>query len=235
MKIEILYPEICNLYGDLANAKYLAASSDAEIITTSLGDEPAFVSEDIALVYIGTTTEKGQELARDALKPYLPQIEKRTENGGVTLVTGNALEIFGEYIECDNGERLPMLGMFPIHSQRRLLERYNSLYLGKFDNMDIVGFKSQFGHSYGDCGEGLFTTVRGAGLNPDVKSEGIRKNNFMATYIIGPLVIVNPPFAEYILTLIGIKNPKILYREAAMDAYNTRVQQFKQPDRGFLY
>jgi len=235
MKIEILYPEVCNLYGDLMNAEYLARCCGAEIVRTSLKDEPRFVTEKVELVYMGTTTERGQELVRDALRPWLNALKERTEAGGVTLVTGNALEIFGEYIENEDGSRVPMLGEFPIHSDRHMMNRYNSLYLGKLGEMDIVGFKSQFGHSYGDNGEGLFTTVRGAGINPDAKAEGLRRVNFMATYLIGPVIIVNPPFAKYVLELMGAEKPTLEFEETAMEVYNSRVNDFKEPDRGFIY
>ncbi len=235
MKIEILYPEVCNLYGDLMNGEYIARSCGAEIVRTSLGEEPAFARDDVALVTIGTTTERGQELARDALSKYVTALENRVDAGGVTLVTGNALEIFGESIETDSGREIPMLGMFPIHSQRHFMDRYNSLYLGKFRDMDIVGFKSLFGHSYGDNGAGLFTTVRGAGLNPETKAEGLRRGNFMATYLTGPLLVLNPPFARYVMSLMGAEDAAPLFEDAAMDVYRTRVAEFSEPNRGFLY
>lgn len=235
MKIEVLYPELCNLYGDLANAKYLARSSGAELIRTGLHDTPRFLTEDIALVYMGGTTEKGQCLVRDAFAPHLPDLVRRTDAGGVTLITGNALEIFGEYIENEDGSREAMLNLFPIHAERHMLSRYNSLYLGKLGEMDIVGFKSQFGHSQGLNGDGLFQTVRGAGLNPGVKAEGVRRDNLMLTYLLGPLVILNPPFAKYLLGLMGVAEPTLAFEEAAMDVYTHRLAQFSEPDRGFIY
>ena len=235
MKIEVLYPELCNLYGDLANAKYLARSSGAEFVMTKLGEPPAFLSEDVALVCIGGTTERGQEIVRDALRPYLSGFEDRTEAGGITLATGNALEIFGEYIARDDGSRIEMLGMFPTHAQRKMMQRHNSLYLGTFGGQKIVGFKSQFSHSWGDNGDGLFTTLRGVGLNPDTMAEGIRKNNFLLTYLLGPLVILNPDFAKYLLTLMGVREPELAFEEAAYDVYRTRLTEFEDPDRGFVY
>ena len=235
MIIEALYPEVCNLYGDLSNIRYLARSCGAEIVNTSLKETPRFVTEDPALVYMGTTTERGQELVRDAFAPHLEALRRRTENGGVTLITGNALEIFGEYIQDDSGNRIPMLGLFPTHAVRRMMNRYNSLYLGEFEGMKIVGFKSQFGHSWGDVGQGLFNTLRGPGLNPDVKPEGIRINNLMATYVIGPLTVLNPPFAKYLLGLMGVEEPVLAFEDAALDAYNTRVTEFSDPKRGLTY
>lgn len=159
MKIEVLYPEICNLFGELMNPEYLARSCGAELVYTSLKEKPKFITEDIALVYMGYTTERGEEAVRDAFRPYLEELKKRTDAGGVTLFTGNIIEVFGEYVEDDGGNRIPMLGWFPIHSDRHLMRRYNSLYLGKMGDMTVAGFKSQFGHSYGNVGEGLFTTV----------------------------------------------------------------------------
>ncbi|MGM9521710.1 MAG: hypothetical protein ACI3VB_04445 [Oscillospiraceae bacterium] len=235
MTIEVLYPELCNLYGDLMNAEFLARSCGAELVKTALSDTPKFVSGDVALLYMGGTTEHGQTIVRERLEQYREDIARRTESGGVTLVTGNAMEIFGEYIENEDGTREKMLGLFPIHSDRHMMNRYNSLYLGKLDDIKIVGFKSQFGHSYGDNGSGLFETIRGAGLNPEVKAEGIRAGNFMATYVIGPLMILNPPFAKYILKLMGVEEPHLEFEEAAMDVYETRLREFSEPDRGFVY
>ena len=44
MTIEILYPEVCNLYGDLMNIEYLRrAVPEAEVVKTSLKTRPAFL------------------------------------------------------------------------------------------------------------------------------------------------------------------------------------------------
>ena len=235
MKIEVLYPEICNLYGDLMNAEYLARSAGAELVRTSLKEQPAFTRENIDLVYMGCTTEQGQLLARDALRPYMDAIRKRIDDSGATLVTGNALEIFGEYIDADDGEKIEMLGLFPTYAKRRLMERHNSFYVGEFDGEKVVGFKSQFGHSYGNPEEGLFATVKGVGLNPETPWEGLRRENFMATYLIGPVAVMNPPFAKSLLVLMGAENVTLAHEEAAMEVYETRVREFLEPERKAEY
>lgn len=241
MKVEILYPEVCNLYGDLMNIEYLKRSAGGfEVIETSLKDRPYFAdNEDFSLVYMGTMTERSQELVLEALSPYKERIKELIDKGRIFLFTGNAFEILGEYIECDDGTKIDCMGIFKTHAVRRMLERYNSLYVGKFsdgsDNpIDIVGFKSQFTHSYGEA-EPLFDTVRGDGLNPEIKGEGIRANNFFATYIIGPILVLNPPFTKYLLTLMGVSNPSVAYEEAAMDVYSHRLSEFMEPTRGLTY
>ncbi len=235
MLIELLYPEVCNLFGDLMNVEYLARCADAQVVRTGLKDKPRFVTEKVDLLYMGSVTERGQELARDALTPHLEALKARTEAGGVTLITGNALEIFGQYITDDDGNNIPMLGLFPTHAERHLMNRFNGMFLGKYEDITVVGFKSQFGHSYGPVERGLFEVTRGAGLHPGERFEGIRVKNLMATYLIGPLLILNPPFTKRLLKLLGQGDAELSFEEAAMDAYNDRVRDFSDPKRGFEY
>ncbi len=236
MKIEILYPELCYLYGDLMNIDYLRRSlPEAEIIRTSLKTPPAFLQGDVDLICLCSMTERAQELVTEALRPHTKKIEELIDNGTAFLVTGNALEIFIRHIENEDGSRIETLGLFDLVAKRRMMDRYNSLYLGKFGDIDIVGFKSQFAHAYGDDAAGLFDTVRGAGWNPGAKPEGIRKNNFMATYVLGPLLILNPPFAKYIMGLLGAQDRPLAFEAAAMDSYALRLKEFSDPKRGFDY
>ena len=63
MKIEMLYPEVCNLFGDISNIKYLKKClPDAEIIKTEINSEPAFVTQDIDMIYMGPMPENIQML-----------------------------------------------------------------------------------------------------------------------------------------------------------------------------
>ena len=50
MIIEMLYPELSNLYGDSANIKYLQESHpETKIIETHLGDKPFFIDGKVDL------------------------------------------------------------------------------------------------------------------------------------------------------------------------------------------
>ena len=63
LKIEVLFPEICNLFGNMYNIKYLEKSvQDIEIIYTSLTDTPKFVDEKVDMIYMAPMTENSQEL-----------------------------------------------------------------------------------------------------------------------------------------------------------------------------
>ena len=122
-----------------------------------------------------------------------------------------------------------------------MMNRFNSLYLGRFEGMDIVGYKSQFTHSWrdDDAEDGafgsVFETSRGPGLNPDVMGEGVRKNNFMGTYVIGPLLVLNPPFTKWLLKEIGAGDVDLAFEKEAMEAYEARVKEYSDPNTGFYY
>ena len=256
MKIEILYPEICNLYGDIANIRFLKESiPEAEIIGTPLQGRPRFLDEPVDLVYMGTTTENGQILALEQLRFLREQIAEHIEKGTNFLITGNAMELFGERIEEDGEEVARGLGIFPGIARRSSVNRFNSLFLGTFDPgkakdggepdaepIRIVGFKSQFGHTYGENGDkdldplALFTPERGPGMNRYAEGEGIRINNFFATYVIGPLLILNPPFTKwYIRHQLGYDIKELAFEAAAMDSYNCRVEEYSDPKTGLYY
>lgn len=246
MKIEVLFPEIANLYGDLANIRYLQASCPtAHVVETALSDTPIFLSEPVDLVYLGTMTERSQQLVMEKLLPLKAQIEEAIAHDVRFLFTGNALEIMGKEIRDVDGTVVRGLDIFDVTTKRDMLHRFNSLYLGGFSagegqRMDIVGYKSQFTHSYWNCGPEetdlpLFTTERGPGLNPEIQGEGIRRRNFMATYLIGPLLVLNPPFTRWLLHEMGEAAPSLAFEEDAMLAYHMRVEEYRNPKTGFYY
>ena len=80
MKIEILFPELCNLFGDMATVEYLKKTlPEAEFIETHLNDELKFLKEKINLVYMGPMTENTQELVIEKFKPHKDEIMAEIE------------------------------------------------------------------------------------------------------------------------------------------------------------
>lgn len=230
MRIELLFPDACYLGGDTANFEYLCrALPEAKTVRTGIRQRPAFMDGDVDMILLGSMTERAQVLARDALAPCLDRIRSLIDGGTVFLVTGNAIEVFGQYIGDEDGTRTGMLGLFGYHAERRMMARHNSLYLGELDGKKIVGFKSQFGHCYGSTEAPLFRTLRGVGLNPDTEGEGVLRNNFMATYLLGPLLIMSPPFMRYVLELLGRPDAPVPFEAAALAAYEQRIGEFENP------
>ena len=160
MKVEILFPEFCNLFGDMFNMKYLKMClPNAEFIETALDERPRFVDEDINLIYLGPMTEKTQEKVIARLGKYKDRIEELIEKDVVFLFTGNAIEVFGKYIENEDGSKIEGVGIFDVYSKRDMMHRHNSYFIGKYEDIEVVGFKSQFTMLYGDNSANYFLDV----------------------------------------------------------------------------
>ena len=229
MKIEILFPEFCNLYGDMFNMKYLKKClPDAEFIETALEEEPAFVKENVNLIYLGPMTEKTQEKVISKLLPYKERILELIEKNVVFLFTGNALEVLGKYIENEDGTKIDGIGIFDVYAKRDMFNRHNSFLIGKHEDIEVIGFKSQFTMLYGDNSNMAFLEVeKGIGINKESKLEGIKKNNFIGTYLIGPLLILNPLFTKKILEMLGVEN-EVALKEDTMAAYEARLKELRK-------
>ena len=230
LKIEILFPEFCNLFADSQNMRYLKQCiPEATFIETSFNEEPKFVSEKINLIYLGAMTEKMQEKVIAKLKKYKSKIEELIEQNTIFLFTGNSLEVMGEYIENEDGSRIEGLGIFKVYAKRDMLHRHNSFFIGDFEGIEIVGFKSQFTMMYGENEENYFSKAeKGIGINKDSKYEGIRKNNFLGTYLLGPILILNPEFTKKLLNKMGIEKPTLAFEKEVEEAYKQRLKEFKE-------
>ncbi len=56
----------------------------------------------------------------------------------------------------------------------------------------------------------------------------IRVKNFFGTYLIGPLLVLNPCFTKYLLNIMGVENPSLAFEKEAVDAYNKRLEDFEK-------
>lgn len=230
MKVEVLFPEFCNLYGDMYNMKYLKMCiPEAEFIETALDDVPAFTKEDVNMIYLGPMTENTQEKVIARLKPYKEKIEELIDKNVVFLFTGNAIEVLGKYIENEDGSKIDAIGIFDVYSKRNMMHRHNSYLIGKYEDIEIVGFKSQFTMMYGDNKDSYFVEVeKGIGLNKESNLEGIKKNNFVGTYLIGPILIQNPLLTKKFLKTMGAKEDKLAFEDDLMAAYEARLKELKK-------
>ncbi len=198
MKIEILFPEFCNLFGDSGNVRFLKQClPEAEFIETPITNEPAFATQKVDLIYMGPMSEKAQIKVLAALSPYKEQLQALIEADIPMLFIGNACEVLCQTIETP-ANPIHGLGILPYTAKQEMILRYNGLTMGTFENMTILGFRSQFTFGYGNNQDTPFLKViRGAGLNPDCKYEGFRIHNLIATYLLGPILVVNPMFTHW--------------------------------------
>lgn len=227
-KVELLFPELCNIYGESYNVEYLNRCSDEiKVINTNHMETPAFVNEDVDMIYLGCTTERKQEQIIGILSQYRDRIVELIDKGVIFLATGNAVEIFGDHIE-DGDRKIDALGIFDFYSVRYMRrDRHNSQFIGTFDDITVLGHRSQFSFAYGDFDENFIDIQKGIGMNPETKKEGVRRNNFFGTYSLGPFLILNPLFAKKLMRLMGIDD-SLCFEKEIIEAYEYRLAELNR-------
>ena len=230
IKIAHLYYDIMNLYGENGNVKFLTRKIEeqdikCEIHFLTIDDKIDFSKYDI--FYIGTGNEESISYVLDDLKKYKDDIKKALDSKKYFIITGNALELFAKTIRKEN-EELKGLGIldFDIKEEpfRIVGEQF---YDCSLIDKKIIGFQNR--SCTMDYEENsLFDVIEGTGNNPNIKKEGIRVNNLFATYLLGPLLVRNPFFCDYIVECI-CKDHDISYKipDTNTDAYKAYLEYIK--------
>ena len=233
MKIEILYFDLCCLYGDKGNTMLLRkALPAAEFIETGLNDTPAFLQGDVDLCYLCSMSEKSQELVLSRLLPHKEVIQTLSREGKcLFLAVGNALELLGQYIQREDGSRVEALGLFDTYTVRQTPNRFNSLMRGEFEGMTLLGYTSRFSHTFGITEQiAMQRITAGAGQNPKDALEGIRAGRVLATYMNGPLLVENPDFTHWLLKQLDADVEELPGEAALRQAYEQKLKDFSRPD-----
>ena len=202
MTIAYLYHDLLNLYGDVGNIMALKyhleeQKIDVTIKYLSVNDKKYFNKYD--LVYIGSGTDKNLLIALEDLKNYKNDIKKYIDNNKFILATGNSFELFGKYIRIKSNviKTLNIFNYFVEYDydlKDRIVKDVN--YKCNLINKNIIGFENHPGY-LNSKEEHLF------------EDEGVKKNNFYGSYVIGPLLVRNPEFCKYFIKdLIHNKDSK---------------------------
>ena len=233
MTIEILYPNLCCLYGDKGNTKFLRQClPQARFVETGLNEKPAFLTEDVDLCCMYSMSEKSQELILERLRPWREEISAACkESKTLFLLLGNAMELFGKFIEREDGSKVEGLGIFDTHTVRHAPNRFNTLIRAAFEDMTLLGYTSRFADTFGITEDMALCRVDiGNGSDPKTKLEGIRSGRVIATYLLGPLLVANPDFAKWLLGQLGVEEPVLPFEEALYLAYETKGKEFQRSD-----
>lgn len=228
MKVEILFPELCAIFGDYGNIIFLEENLGKTAITkTSIIDSPKFIDEPVDLIYMGAMSEKTQLLVLEKLKPYVETLRSKIEKGMKVLFTGNAMDLLGRYIIEEDGTKIAGLNLFEFDTVIKRSPRFNDTILGESSTgLEIIGHKTQFTQSYGENESNYFVKVDlGTGINKASKFEGFVYKGLIGTNLTGPLLPLNPDFARQYL------NVEILHSEILMRAKNQKIKDIKQYHR----
>ncbi len=233
MKIEILYPQLCCLYGDKGNTMFLQKClPEAEFVFTQLNSKPLFLSEEVDLVCMYSMSEQSQELILSRIMKYKEEIaQKIAASRTFFLFLGNSMELLGKYIEREDGSKVEALGIFDIFSTRHAPRRFNTLIQANFNDITLLSYTSRFSETYGITEDMAMAKVEiGTGSCPDTKLEGIYKENLIATYMLGPILVANPDFSKWLFKKLGVDEFSLPFEKALYESFEAKRKEFQRPD-----
>lgn len=229
MRVEIIYGELANLLGEHGTQELLSRTfGEDALVRTSFPALPAFLDGGIDLVYMGPMTERTQRLVLGLWRSLGDLFRKAIEKGTVFFLAGNALDLTGRTIRYEDGETVEALNLYPFDTFCRRYDRHNEVVCASFNDLPVMGFRSQFTVHTGDAGAYPFLlTAHGSGMNRDTAVEGIHDRNFFATDLLGPFLILNPAFTRRLFSLAGYDGP-LPFEEEMKAAAKTRLEDFTE-------
>ena len=207
IRIAHLYYDLMNLYGENGNIKCLEKylnkqNVKVEIFHLSKDDNIEFDNYDI--FYIGSGNNDSFKIVLEDLKKYKTDL-KNIINEKFFIITGNAINLFGNrYI--NKNETIDCLNILN-YSSKEIKKRFvgEQLYKTNFINEEIIGFENRSSKLVEVKENALFESINGFGNDKRTKFEGIKHSNFYGTYLLGPLLIRNPHFTNYLIKEICLK------------------------------
>ena len=231
IKIAHLYYDLMNLYGENGNVRYLKKKLEdqdveVKVYFLSVDDEIDFSKYDI--YYIGTGSEDNQKIVLEDIMKYKDDIKKAIDYNKYFIATGNSLELFGK--EIIGKDKIKCLDIFnytaTVNKDRIVGEQ---LYSSKLIDKKIVGFQNRV-CTLDNLDNTIFNVTEGSGYNKKNMTEGFRVNNFIGTYLLGPILVRNPYLCDYfikdIFKSLDITYNKTNYNDTDYKAYNEYMKNF---------
>jgi hypothetical protein len=201
LKIALVYPELLGTYGDGGNALVLAERArrrgvDVEVEVVGIDDEMPTAS-----VYLLGGGEDGpQRLGADLLRRS--SFASRVRDGSYVVAVCAGLQLLGTTFAVEGDDEYEGLGLVKARTRRGSRRSVGELVV-KVDGRHLVGFENHGGvTTLDDSLPPLGTVERGVGNDGAV--DGFRTPTVWASYAHGPLLAMNPWFADEILaTVLG--------------------------------
>jgi len=212
-----LYPEFMSTYGDRGNVLVLKKRCEwrgveCNILPIDFSIKTADLTS-VDIFFGGGAQDRQQTLIMSDLKKRIgPVMKGMIENGTPGLFVCGAPQLLGKSYITGDGTVLEGVGLFDIetkhfgHTKPRcignMIFEINSSYgvSGIPFKKTIVGFENHGGRTYLRSSDKSFgKIIIGFGNNAEDKTEGVVKENCIATYSHGPFLSKNPHIADWLI------------------------------------
>lgn len=204
LDIVSLYPKDMNIYGDTGNVKTVELRAclygyEPRIHAYNVGDA---WPEQVDLVLGGGGQDKGQAIISNDLFSRAETLRKLAADGVPMLVICGLYQLFGEYFETHEGQRLPGIHVLGVHTVGQDTRMIGNLVEHTEQCGVIVGYENHSGQTIvHDDGTQPWARVEneGTGNNGSDFTEGARKYNVIGTYMHGSVLPKNPQLADFLI------------------------------------
>jgi len=202
-----LYPDLLRTYGDRGNVLTLARRAEwrgfsVDVVGVTRGDP---VPETANLVLIGGGTDRIQEIIGEDLMGRRAELEEIAARRAVLLGICGGYQFLGHrYVAVDGTsiEGLALLDVVTVAGSSRIIGNVRAEAALGDRSFELFGFENHAGRTSLGPGAGPLASVpRGQGNNGADRTEGAVQGTVVGTYLHGPVLPVNPAFADAILAL----------------------------------
>jgi len=202
-----MYPDLMNLYGDRGNLICLSQrlrwyGHTCSIESLGLGQSIDF--SNIDMIFMGGGSDREQGLVYQDLLKKSDLLWAQIEEGFPALCICGAYQLLGKSYLAADGTEFEGLGFLDFYTQGAKDRLIGNILLEcnlEGQKQTVVGFENHGGRTYlTDSSLTSFGRVlKGFGNNGRDKTEGIKYNNLIGTYLHGPLLPKNPHIADYFI------------------------------------
>lgn len=206
IKILHLYHDFMNLYGEYGNIRLLTKALEGKgcevAVDKKTVTDTAIDFTDYDFIYCSAGTESKRTFALNHLKGFKDSLKSAFDNGKTILFTGNSWEMLGKSITLADGTVLEGINLVDFEVKEQSAKRLTGDIKAKaeFLSTELIGFINKCS-SVENVTSPLFTFT----MKPEsfaFENEGIHEKNLFGTQIVGPVLVKNPEFCEYIAELI---------------------------------
>lgn len=218
LRIATLLPDLLGTYGDGGNGLVLAERArrrgeEVRLVSMELGDD----LPDAQLYLLGGGEDGPQRLARDLLAES--SFRARIDDGAKVLAVCAGLQILGETFSVEGDDEFEGLALVDVRTTRGRSRSVGELVVEVGDRT-LVGFENHGGETHLGLGVAPLGRVR-RGRGNDGVVDGYYTSAIWATYAHGPVLALNPWFADEILMAVLGRDLEPL-ASVADDLYNER-------------
>jgi lipid II isoglutaminyl synthase (glutamine-hydrolysing) len=199
LRIALVYPDLLGTYGDGGNALVLEQRArrrggDVEVVNVANGDD----MPDANLYLLGGGEDGPQRLGADLLRRS--SFASRVRDGAFVLAVCAGLQLLGTTFAVEGDDEYEGLGLVDAQTRRGEHRSVGELVVD-VASRHLVGFENHGGRtSLGEGVEPLGQVKKGVGNDGSV--DGFLTPTIWASYAHGPLLAMNPWFADEILTKV---------------------------------